>query len=159
MSDVIEVFHHQIEITILRVVQVREQLLDELFGDGTSQLKAHGPFVKQLLRRFFKLILQTVLQGRVALVPQKYRVRYVAFIVCVSVGQHRQTERVEHFNRTHIDTAAVNTGEIEREEIQVVVRMQCVTVEFDVSFDLQVLAGFEQRPRRSRKAHSSYVEV
>src|SRR6185503_17219466 len=71
----------------------------------------------------------------------------------------RQAERVEHFNRAHVDPAAVNPCKVERKEVQVVIRVQRVTIELDIAFDLQVLARFKQRPGRSRKAHASYVEV
>jgi hypothetical protein len=37
--------------------------------------------------------------------------------------------------------------------------MQGVTIELDIAFDLQVLARFKQRPRRSRQAHAPHVEV
>ncbi len=77
----------------------------------------------------------------------------------IGIGQHRQPERVEHFHGAHIDAAAVDTCGIEREEIQIVVRVQRIAIEFDITFDLQMLAGFEQRPGWRRQAHTADVEI
>ena len=44
------------------------------------------------------------------------------------------------------DLGPSHAGEIKREEVQVVVWVQGEAIEFNVAFDLQVLACFEQRP-------------
>src|SRR6185295_14782781 len=101
----------------LWITEVRGQFLDELIGDSAPHLDAHRPLVKQLLGRFHEAILETGLQCRVALIPQKYRVSYVTFVVRISVGKHRQAERVEHFDGAHVYASAVDAGEIERKEV------------------------------------------
>ena len=75
---------------------------------------------------------------------QKQRIGDVALVVRVRIGKQWQSERVEHFNCRHIDARTVNAGEVEWKEVQVVVGMQRVAIELDVSFKLQVLAGLEQ---------------
>ncbi len=83
----------------------------------------------------------------------------IAFVVRISVGQHRKSERVEHFNGAHIDACADDAADVQRQEVEIVVSVKRVTIEFDVAFDLQMLACFEQRPRRRGQAHAAHVEV
>src|SRR5215203_4423779 len=79
MSDVIEVRHKQIQITDLWIFQLSDELPYKLIRYHTSKFEAHGPLVKEFLRRFHKTILQTALQSRIARVSQEQRIRKVAF--------------------------------------------------------------------------------
>src|SRR6185503_150171 len=90
---------------------------------------------------------------------QKQRHGHVAFVVWVRVHQQRNSQRVEYFDGGHVYASADDATHVKRKEVQVIVRMKCVAIELDVPFDLEMLSGFEQRPRRRREAHAADVEV
>jgi hypothetical protein len=62
-----------------------------------------------------------------------------SLVIVIGVNQHSHAQRVEHFGPRHIYISAGGLLEIEGNEIQIVVGVQNVTVEFNIAFDLQML--------------------
>ena len=61
----------------------------------------------------------------------------------ISVGQHRQTQRVEHFHAAHIHAHTDRAGKIKWKEVEIVVGVKRIAIEFDVALDMEVLARFQ----------------
>jgi hypothetical protein len=75
------------------------------------------------------------------------------------VQKQRDAQLVEKFRTGHIQLTARRVTKKERQEVEVIVSPESETIEFDIAFDLQVLASVEQRPRGSRQTDAANVEV
>ena len=127
-----------------------------------SHCKPSPPIVHSSNSSFGRLlepVFQRFLKSHVARTALKEREGRMTFVVRESVGQQRHAERVEHFDALHIDAPADGGLNIEGNEIEIVVSLQRVAIKLDVAFDLKMLAGIEQRPRRRGKTHAANIEI
>ena len=62
------------------------------------------------------------------------------------VQKQRDAQLVEKLRTGHVQLTARRVTKKERQEVEIVVGSESETIEFDIAFDLQVLAGVEQRP-------------
>ena len=70
------------------------------------------------------------------------------FTMQVCVGQQGHANPVEHFDALHVNALSNSGLDIEGDEIEIVVSLQRVAIEFHVALDLQVLPRINERPGR-----------
>ena len=83
----------------------------------------------------------------------------IALVIIVSIDEQPHADTVKNFSSRHVDVSARALFDDEGKEIQIVISVQDIAIEFDVTLDLQVLARINHRPGRRGEAHASHVEV
>ena len=72
----------------------------------------------------------------------------MALVLRIGVSKQGNAERVHNLGALHINSPADRGLDVEGHEIEVVVSLQIVAIEFHVALNLQMLPGFNEGPRR-----------
>src|SRR2546429_3303361 len=83
----------------------------------------------------------------------------VACLVGKTIDQKRNSEIVQDLDAGHVHPVGKRITEIEREEIQVIVNVVSIAIEFSIAVNLKVLPGIEQRPGGRGEADGADVEI